>query len=126
MNINTEEIVKAAIKTQIVATFTEAPDLIEKMVESALRKPVNEHGQPPTYSNQGMPFLDFLVGQTIRNAARQVVEEYVEENKDVIAKSVTAAIDSADFGSSIGESVSEILSDKWRWNVDVKMRKDDE
>lgn len=120
-----EKLVKASIQTKIVEAFNETPGMIDKLVEAALNKEVDEHGGKPGYgARERMPYLEYLVGNEIRLAAHRAVQEYVESRKDEIAQKVVHAMQSAEFGSSIAEAVSNVLQGAYRWNFELNLERD--
>ena len=120
-----EEILKATIQTKVIEAFNEAPEAIEKLVQGALRKEVDQHGSKPSgrYGETKMPYMDWLVGDEIRRAVSVEVREYVGSHKTDIAKKVQEAICSADFGPSLSSTVSDVLSKDYHWNVNLNINK---
>lgn len=118
-----EALIKATIQTKVIEAFNTAPEVVEKLVQAALSKEVNEHGGKPDYRDQKMPFLDYLVGEEIRNAVRSSVREYVAENKEAIVAKVRQAMESGDLTAPLSKAIGQILSEDFRWNVDLKIER---
>ena len=125
MSNDIEEILKAAIQTKVVEAFNQTPEMIDKLVEAAISKEVNEHGgKPASYGDKRMPYMEWLVGEEIRKAIAESVREYVNQNSDLIRERVAKSISNAEFGNSLAETLTKILSDEWRWSVDLKVSQD--
>src|SRR5688500_4542443 len=111
-----ETLLKTTIQIKVVEAFNSAPQMVEKLVEAALSQEVNHHGGKPNgYGEKGMPFMDFLVGNEIRNAMKACVSEYVETHKEEIRARVAQAIESSDFAQPLANSITEILSQRYNW-----------
>lgn len=122
-----EAILKATIQTKVIEAFNQTPDMIEKLVQGALSKDVNENGQPPSssrYNEETMPYMDWLVGNEIRMAVHEVVRDHVATNKVQIREKVENAIGMSDFARPLGETIAKVLSEDWRWSVDLKIEED--
>lgn len=91
------ELVKSSIQMKIIEAFRSTPEMIDALVKSALEQPVNERGSTNhSYGDRKMPYLEYYVGETIRDVVRNTVRELVEENKnnikEVVAKKFTADV----------------------------------
>lgn len=76
---NVELTIKTLIETQIIQALSNAPEeAIEKLVKAALSKPVDDNGNERGYGSK-MPYIDYLVGSEIRDAARRAVSKIVLE-----------------------------------------------
>ena len=115
---NISEVVKAAIQTQILAAFNQGPDLIEKLVEAALKEPVREgHG----YNTK--PYLDHLVGNCVRDAARSAVTEIFSEHKDAIREAVRNRFSAETIVNSFADALIKTSGEEWRINVNFEAEK---
>jgi hypothetical protein len=118
-----EALLKATIQTKVVEAFNSAPDVVEKLVEAALSKEVSENGGKPDYHSKKMPYMEWLVGNEIRNAVCACVREYVQQHGDEIRQRVKSAMESSDFVKPMAEAVGEVLSQSYNWTVDLKIVK---
>lgn len=116
---NIKAVVEAAIKTQIVAAFAQGPDLIEKLVEAALKEPV----QTGSYSYDRKPYLDHLVGNCIRDAAREAVTDVFAMHKDAIREAVRARFTESTIVDSFADALIKTSSEDWRINVNFEAEK---
>ena len=110
---NIKAVVEAAIKTQIVAAFAQGPDLIEKLVEAALKEPV----KTDQYSYNTRPYLDHIVGQTVRNAAEKAVREIFAEHESAIKEAVRARFSAEDMVASFSKALVDKAQEDWRIHV---------
>ncbi len=128
MSDDIEALLKASIQTKVIEALNSTPDMIEKLVEAAFHKPVNEHGQKPTGYGRGseeMPYMEWLVGNEIRNAARSIVREYVANHQETIRKKIHEAIEGGDFASPIIKFFDKSMQDEFRWTFDINVTKED-
>lgn len=117
-----DAILKATIQTKVIEAFNSTPEMVEKLVQAALEKEVDEHGQKPSgYGSQKMPYMEWLVGDEIRKAVCECVREYVASHKEDIVKRVQTTMQSSNFMQPISEVVAKVLSDDYRWTVDLKI-----
>ena len=88
-----EALVQTTIQAKIVQAFNDAPEAIDKLVQAALNKQVNEHGgKPDSWSRSKMPYLEWLVGEEIRTVARDSVIQVIKSREGDIREAVERAI----------------------------------
>lgn len=119
-----EALLKQSIQMKVVEAFNETPQMIDKLVKAALEKEVDMYGDKPSYKGDGMPYMDYLVGDEIRKAISICVKEYVAENKETIKGIVAKSINQADFGTSLSNTIADVLSEEWRWKVNLDITRD--
>ncbi len=126
MNNDIEQLLKATIQTKVVEAFNETPAMIDKLVQAAISKEVNENGREPSYSDRKkMPYMEWLVGEEIRKAIAESVQEYVTNNKNAIRSRVDETISKSNFSNTLTKTLSKIMSEEWRWSVDLKVHEMD-
>ncbi|SFM24559.1 hypothetical protein SAMN03159423_0209 [Bradyrhizobium sp. NFR13] len=116
---NISDVVKAAIQTQILAAFNQGPDLIEKLVEAALKEPVKDG----PYSYNSKPYLDHLVGNCVRDAAREAVTEVFSIHKDAIRAAVRERFSADTIVNSFADALIKASGEEWRINVNFEAEK---
>lgn len=125
MSNDIESILKATIQVKVIEAFNQVPEMIDKLVEAAMSKEVNEHGgKPSSYGDKKMPYMEWLVGEEIRKAITASVREYVSQHMKEISERVALSISKAEFGNALAGALTKILSDEWRWSVDLKVSED--
>lgn len=125
MSNDIEAILKATIQTKVIEAFNKTPEMIDKLVEAAMSKEVNQYGVKPSgYDDKKMPYMEWLVGEEIRKAIAESMREYVNNNKDVIRDRVAESIKNAEFGNTLADAVANIMSEEWRWSVSLDVKKD--
>lgn len=127
MSQDIETLLKAAIQTKVIEAFNTTPAMVEKMIRAAFEKPVNEHGIPSTgrYGEKEMPFLDWLVGNEIRDAAREAVRDYMAQHREAVKAKVVDAMQRGDYGGAIGEQFAKVMEQEWNWSFHIKTKGDD-
>lgn len=120
---NIESTIKAVIETEVIKALNAAPEAIDKLVKAALSHPVSEHGLKPDYRDTPMPYLEWLVGSEIRKATAEVVKDYVETHKDEIKAKVQEAMQGSDIMAPVAETVTKIMSEDYRWQVNLNIDK---
>lgn len=124
MDQNIEAMLKTAIQTKVIEAFNTTPQMVEKLVQAAFSKEVSEHGGPrsDSYRAVNMPWIDWLVGEEIRNAAKEAVRDYIASHKDEIRSKVDEAMKRGDYGTKIGEQFAQIMEREWTWNFNINMK----
>lgn len=121
---NIKDIVETTLKAEIVKALNAAPEAIEKLVKAALYYEVNERGGEPSYHSQKrMPYLDYLVGDEIRMAARLAVQQVIEENKSLIHDAVKKCMSADDMVDSFAKHIIKSADEEWRININFEAEK---
>lgn len=122
-----EEILKATIQTKVIEAFNTTPEMIDKLVQAALSKEVDASGNCPSRylsEREKMPYMDWLVGEEIRRAVTAIVRAHIEEHASAFKEKVKAAMESGDITESVSTVIAQILSEEYRWNVNLDIRKE--
>lgn len=117
---NVSDIVKATIQAQIIAAFNQGPELIEKLVKAALASPVDPRSGRHEGYGANTPYIDYLIGDEIRNATRNAVREVVKENSSAIEQAVRASLNSETVVASFSKAVIGAIDQDWRLEVNFK------
>lgn len=122
----TKDSVKAIVQTQLEAlilqAFNSAPDAIDKLIKAALTDhKVDRNGNESRYGSGDFTYLEYLVGDTIRRAARGAVEKVVKERQPEIEAAMRKAINESDFASEATKSLLNMLvgDEAWRCRVEI-------
>lgn len=113
---NVSELVKAIIQTQVIQALNNAPDAVEKLVKSALEKPVDAKGVSGSYGST-MPYLDFIVGEEIRHAAESAVRKIIQDKAHLIEESVRAGLTTDTVVAAVTKSFVDAAKEDWRIKV---------
>ena len=111
-----EVVVKTLIETQVIKALNEAPEAIDKLVKAALAKPVDQHGDSKGF-HANTPYLEWLVGEEIRRAARSAVQKVVQEHAATIEAHVRTNLSSEAIASAITQAVLGAAAQDWQINV---------
>ena len=115
-------IIQAKIEAAIVQQLGKEANLVERLVASALTQKVNSRGRVSDrcYENKHS-FLALICEQAIHDAARQALEEYINENKpkivDAMKKQLRAS--PAKMAKALIDGVSGSMQSKWSWQVKI-------
>lgn len=125
MDVDVKALVQASIQTKIIEAFNETPEAIDQLVQAALKKEVDEHGNEPRYnSNKRMPYLEYLVGENIRNFATKAVLEAVRAREDDVCSAVKKALSTDDVVVAFAKSIVDATAKNWA--IDVIFRESSE
>lgn len=109
------EVVKAIIQTQIIAALTSGTDTIEKLVASALSQPVKI--DPSGYNRKEVPFIDHLIGNMLRDAARESVAEVIREQQPIILAAVRGKLSADTIVEALTTAITGALGEMWNLRV---------
>lgn len=113
-----QEVIKRTIQTQVVQALNSVPEAIDKLVKAALSDQVGRDGRPTSYG--GMPYLDYLVGEEIRRAARAAVCQVLEDKSTDIEAAIREALSDQDIARAVAKAVVGTAEQDWRIDVQFK------
>ena len=117
MNDNIKAIIETTLKAEIVKALNSAPDAIEKLVTAAISQPVDSHtGSTGGYGSK-VPYLDFLVGDEIRRAARDAVHEVFAAKADLVKEAVKRKFSADDMVEAFAKAVINASAQDWKITV---------
>lgn len=123
-NPDISTLVKGLIETQVIKALNEAPEAIDKLVKAALSKPVDvTTGRSDGYG-QKAPYLDYLVGEEIRYAARAAASKVIQEKQDVIEGMIRTSLSSDVITSAITKAFLGASDQEWKIGVTFERDKD--
>jgi hypothetical protein len=115
--MNVEEIVKTTLQAEILKALKAAPEAIEAMVRAAIEKPVDPTtGRPDGYGNK-IPYLEWIVGQTLREELRGAVVQEFGARRDEIREIVKARLSSEAVVDAVAGTILKSASEEWRITV---------
>lgn len=128
-NDTLEVTIKSLLETQIIQALNSAPEAIEKLVKAALSKPVDTNGNEQgsrNWSSYGgqMPYLDWMVGQEIRDAARKAASRVIQERMPDIEAEVRKGLSSESIVAAVTKSLVGTAEQEWRINVSFEAEKE--
>lgn len=130
-----EDIVKPILEKQIQAAVIKSlgnpEELIAKVVSMALKQKVNERGKVSGNSwEDKYDFLDLITGNAIREAAKEALRGWLQENVQLVKSMVLREMNHPERQNSLAkafaDAVEESLKCSWRFNCDVSFERDDE
>lgn len=128
MTLDVKTLIETSLQAEIVKAFHEAPEAIDKLVMAALESPVDQWGgKPDKYSSRGtMPYLQWLVGDTIRRIARAAVIETIEKRESEIREAVQRAVSADAIVDGLMEKILGTLKQDYKINVSFADEKEDD
>ncbi len=118
--MDVKAVIETTLKAEIVKALNAAPDAIEKLVNAAISAPVDKLTGSNDRGSWGekVPYLDFLIGDEIRRAARDAVQEVFAANIDMVKAAVKAKFST----DSIVDAFAIALVETGRkdWNIKVQ------
>ncbi len=116
-----DAIVRTTLQTKILAAIKSAPEAIDAMVQSALEKPVDAlTGRTDGYRDSKVPYLEYLVGQTIRDAARGAVQKVIVDMTPTIEDAVRKRMATDDLARSMVKAFTDATALDWKVNVTIE------
>lgn len=117
--------IKALIETQIIQALNSAPEAIEKMVKAALSEPVDPRtGARDGYASNKVPYLEYMVGDEIRNAARSATVKVIKERMPDIEAEVRKGLSSESIVAAVTKSLIATADQEWRISVRFEAEKE--
>lgn len=115
-----KELAANLVQQQILQAFRTQPEVVEAMIKDALGVKVDQHGLPPSghhFNSKQMPFVEWLVGDTIRKIAREAVLETIREQEPLIRESVHRALNGERLVEAVTKQVVGAFGEDWRINI---------
>lgn len=115
------ELVKTTLQTKILETFTkDGLDLLNKLIAAALSQPVDPHnGRADGHGYGKIPYLDWLVGNSIRDAARDAIYGIVREHMEEIKAQVRDRLTADNLAQAIADAVGKAAEEDWRFKITI-------
>jgi len=118
------ESAKNVIQAAVVAALGDKDALVRAVINSVLLKKVDETGKVSSYSHENKhTMLEAFVLKAVRETAKEVVQEIVDENrtefKRLLKKQLTEAKTLDAFTRSFIDGAMEAVSNKYRAKIDI-------
>lgn len=129
VNLNiSEEIVRPIIEKQVqaavLANIGNPEEVISKTVSLALKQKVDSSGNISKYeSDNRYDFLELMTKQAIRDAAKEALAGWLEENKKLIKEMVIKEMNKPErqksFVGAFADAVEKSLECRWAFRCDI-------
>jgi len=122
-------IIEKQIQAAIVANLGNHEELISKMVSLALHSKVNSKGGIDQYSSYNTyDFLDVLTSNTIQEAARTALTEWLNKNskkiRDALLTELAKPTRQKSMAKAFADAVESSITSKWHMNCTVNFKED--
>lgn len=121
-------IVNESIKTQVaVAMQANGARLIDELAISVLDSHVDDEGKPCRRDHyRAMSFLDYSLTRVLRNAVKEEVKTWVDENGEKIRELVARRLlkKGAPLADAMAKGMLDAMASQWRFSV--KLSRDDD
>ena len=133
LNIDKElvsTIMTKQIQAVIASSIGDPEEFITGVVKMALRQKVDENGKVSRYSSDNKcDFLDFLTADTVRKAAKELLEEWLIEKKDVLKEVLKKELDKKSTHNKMikafVDTFEKSISYYWNFKADIKFERDE-
>ena len=136
VNLNiSEDIVRPIIEKQVQAAVLEnigdPEETIGKLVSLALKQKVCSEGYVSKYSSDNrFDYIEMMTGAAIRDAAKEALAGWLEENKRLVKEMVVKELNKPERRKSVvgafADAVEKAFECSWRFNCDIKFNKQDD
>lgn len=116
--MSVEDDIKTLLQVQIIKALKDSTSAIDSLVQAAMSKPVSsDTGRTYGYGNK-VPFLEYLVGETIRDAARASIFKIMQEEwQGKIDAEIRERLRLDAFADSFTQAIQLQLKEDWCINV---------
>lgn len=119
-----ETIIRTTLQAKILTALKEAPEAIDAMIEAALSKPINEDGTNSHWGTK-IPYLEYIAGETIRDAARRAVVDVIAEMAPAIKDTIRTRLSATDMVDAFAKAlVDASVTNDWKIKVVFGQDKD--
>lgn len=121
-----EKIVQAQIGVEVAKVLGDKQGLLEALIAQTLSLKVDSQGAVNRYSSYNTTtYLQYLVGNVIRGAAKSAVEKYVSANAEKIEKAVATEMkkSTAPMVKAFMDCITESAKSAYRLTINVESTK---
>ena len=124
-----EDMVQAVISKQlqsaIIAQLGNAEQYMAALISAALHQKVDSNGRVDSYAgNNKYDYLDILLKEKIREAAKGAIQEYVKENQEILKQALKKELEKTATKNKLVETfvdgATKAFACNWGFKCDVK------
>ena len=124
-------ILEKQMQAAIVQQLGNQDDLIAQAVKVALSQKVNSEGKIDSYSSYNkFDFLEMLASKSIREAAKEALQEWLAENSGKVREAVLNELKTPSRQRSIAvayaDAIEHSLTSKWNMNCNIEFKEKEE
>jgi len=109
-------IVKNKIEQELISALGNKDQLIELVVGQIMNQKVDTDGRPSNYSSN-KTMAEYIINRTINEASKEVMNEVIKENKDLIKKSIKKILQSQKGISGIAQNMVDAMTKGTEYRV---------
>lgn len=125
--VNFEALAQQVIAAKVTeALTTGSREAVQNLVVAALTRKVTENGSEPRYSYDAkVPWVEYVAGDLIQKATKEVLAERIEEMKPAIRKMVEAELkrNTKSIASALVDSYAAEAKNGYRLSVAVQFQR---
>lgn len=115
------EIMTKKIQSVIAASVGDPEEFISGVVRAALKQKVDDRGKVSRYdSDNKFDFLDILTANTVKAAAKELLDEWLTEKKEVLKQVLKKELDKKSTQNKMIKAFVETFEDSIRYNWNFK------
>ena len=123
-------IIEKQIQAAILSNIGNSEELVSKTVALAMKQKVSNAGNVSTYqSDNRYDYLEIMTINAIREAAKEALQEWLKDNKQLIKAMVIQEMSKPERQGSLVktfvEAVENSLSCSWMFNCDINFIKNE-
>jgi hypothetical protein len=123
-------IIEKQIQAAIFANIGNPEELIGKAVTLAMKQKVSSNGNISQYSSDNKyDYLEILTGNAIRESAKEALQEWLKDNKQLVKAMVIQEMSKPERQGSLvkafADAVEKSLSCSWMFNCNINFTKNE-
>lgn len=129
------ELVQPVIDSHINAAIIQALEgkdqLVSKAILSVLQTHVDDGGKPTNSNYRAQPWIDWVIGNCIREATTETVRGYIADHQKQIEAALIAELSKRNsplvkqLVSTVVLGMGKAAASKWHFNVDMTFKDQD-
>ena len=114
------------IRTAIIRELDKMPELIDSIVETALKQKVRRNGETSSYSSENKyDFIEIVSTNAIQTQAKVALQEWITDNKSKIKEAIKKVLskNTENIAASVVHSMVENSKSDYKINISLGLEK---